>query len=69
MICPNCKGELANSGTEPNGGYCVQHYKCLVCQKEYVQEIIGNIKSQLTELVEIREVEPDLVSELEEEEL
>lgn len=69
MNCLNCNGELANAGTEPNGGYCNQHYKCLVCQKEFVQEIGGNFKSQLTELVEVREVEPDLILELEENEL
>ncbi len=69
MYCPNCKGQLANAGTEPNGGYMIQHYICLVCQQEYVQEVVGKSKSQLTELVEIREVEPELIPELEQNEL
>ena len=63
MNCPNCNVELALTGMEPNGGYCIQHYKCLLCQKEFVQEIGPKIKDQLTELVEIREVEPELIPE------
>jgi len=66
MNCPNCHGELAYAGAEPNSGFCTQHYKCLVCQKEFIQEIGGNFRSQLTELVEVREVEPELIPEEEE---
>ena len=67
MNCPNCNDELAYAGAEPESGFMIQHYKCLLCQKEFVQEVGGNFKGQLTELVEVREVEPELI--LEEEEL
>ena len=63
MNCPNCGGELAYAGAEAQSDFMVQHYKCLVCQKEFVQEVGGNFRGQLTELVEVREVEPELIPE------
>jgi len=55
MNCPNCNGKLADAGE--------RHYKCLRCQKRFVQMIAGNAKVDTSELIEIREVGPELIPE------
>lgn len=69
LSCPKCNGELTNAGIEPNGSFRIFHFKCLRCQSEFVQEETSGIVRAREELTEVREVEPELISEENEEDL